>query len=199
MLAGDSDERFRAAGVAHPGMRLMNAGPLRWRARRELCVRGVVTWLSALAALSFGFACHGEMRRLARRDIALKRKTPEKRKASRALEFELVRRQGFEPWTLGLRVPCSGQLSYRRNARKYCTRLAARVQRPIRVFAGCTNLRHTRRPFRIYERPRAPRYGTRASCQQANRIARTPSRLPAFPSPRPSGRAPPGCRGGTRV
>ena len=24
---------------------------------------------------------------------------------------QMVRRQGFEPWTLGLRVPCSGQLS----------------------------------------------------------------------------------------
>ena len=27
------------------------------------------------------------------------------------VRFNLVRRQGFEPWTLGLRVPCSGQLS----------------------------------------------------------------------------------------
>ena len=29
----------------------------------------------------------------------------------RELRNQMVDRQGFEPWTLGLRVPCSSQLS----------------------------------------------------------------------------------------
>ena len=39
-----------------------------------------------------------------------KNKKPGRRNSAR-VGISMVRRQGFEPWTLGLRVPCSGQLS----------------------------------------------------------------------------------------
>ena len=62
-----------------------------------------------LDVLSTTFVCGRIAKHVAKSGLG---KTFSNQKApNRELKKQVVDRQGFEPWTLGLRVPCSSQLS----------------------------------------------------------------------------------------